>query len=204
MINIIIYSFYNYYNIFINIMFDLSKIPYSELKKQYVSFNLCERLVLFDSLLFQTDDLKYIHESINYSVPLEKVKHEITYKYGLADWQFKIYDAHNNVKCACVVPKIEDNVDKVIQDMSILKYSLVKSINKHIQDMTYVVLFFEPYYSLDLTNEIKSHHVIFHISPEYNYNSIKQKGFIPTHKNTKFNHPDRFYFYKLYKNNINL
>lgn len=177
-------------------MIDLSKIPYTELKRQYVSFYLIERLLLFDSLLFQNDDLKYIHESINYSVPIEKVKQEITFKYDLADWQFQIYNAHNNVKCACVVPNIDDNVDKVIQDMSVLKYSLAKSVNKTIQDMEYVVMYFEPYYSLDLTNEVKSHNIIFHISPEYIYNDIKQNGFIPIHKNTVYKHPDRLYCYK--------
>lgn len=70
--------------------------------------------------------------------------------------------------------------------------------------MDWLQLQFEPVYQDDETDTLKSKGFLYHITPEYNLESIKKNGIVPKSENNLFNYPDRIYLVKADTNAIEL
>ena len=49
---------------------------------------------------------------------------------------------------------------------------------------------------VDITDKVHEMNRIIHITPAYNVRKIKKNGLVPKSKNSRFNYPDRIYFFK--------
>ena len=135
-----------------------------------------------------------LHEDLGTSLPLEEVKKEISNKYGLKDYQFRIENACNNVNIAILIPKLDGVVSDMITDMNKLGYFSSKSETIQDRGYTFIVMQFEPLYQEDIRNEISKDGMLYHITPTRNIEGIKANGLIPNSLNTIFDYPDRIYF----------
>lgn len=195
--NIITKSTYTRYNIpdkNNDIEFDLFNISKSEIKNQYYNFIIFKKDANLMSLLFENNKGKYIHENKNITVPLDIVKKDISDIFGLHDWQFQVQICCNNIACAFYIPNIGDNINLLIKSMEQLGWIKSRVVSENLYGYNYVNIKFEPLYSVDITEEVHNIGILYHVSPLYNHKSIKKNGFIPQHKNNKFEYPDRIYF----------
>lgn len=174
----------------------ISSTTNKELDEQYVSYKLTHSFCGFGSYLFEAKDGKFAKTNYGYSVPLDKVKQELIAKYGLKEWQIEIHKTFGNVEIAILIADIGSNTQLIERDMEQMGYFVgyktqITADNgtlwKHIQ--------FEPIYQKELEIFKKKRLILFHISPFANFESIRQKGFVPSSKNEFLNYPDRVYFY---------
>lgn len=176
-------------------LFDLSKIPTEELKRKYVDYRLVSRFMPYGSDLMERDD-SFIFEATNYSVPLNKVKEELSKKYGLAEWQFNIIEGENHIEIAILIAEIGTNSEIITGDMQEMGYFVGIEKNINANGMIWRQMQFEPKYQNQENNLIRSKKILFHITPGYNIPSLRKNGFIPQHKNKIFTYPNRVYFVK--------
>jgi hypothetical protein len=178
-------------------IFDLSKIPCEELKKQYINYRFLSDNDLFGSPLMKNMETNnYITENDGYCEPLNKVMDIITKKYNLKDWQFEIIEHANNIEVALLISDIDMNMEIIKNDMNQLGYFCSKVNKYEFLGMEWASMQFEPLYQNDVNSIVHNFKVLFHISPIENLESIKTKGFIPQHNNKRFNYPPRVYFVK--------
>lgn len=170
--------------------FSLSSIPVHLLKKQFKNFKVYLMPLSFDN------SLRHVDESVKFSVDVEDVKKSIMEKYLLMDWQFETKLLKNNIKIAIIIPHVDDNIEMVLKDMDDLGYYESFRNEMSEQGFPYVLIRFEPRFPDDITNQVRNMGVIYHLSPKYNLDSIKENGFIPQSKNSEYNFPPRVYFFK--------
>ena len=174
---------------------NLDKVTKEQARKQFVNYRITVLNPGYGSPLFKYND-QYINECKDYSIPLNEVKNVIVKKYNLADWQFEIKTAFNNIELSLVIPKKYTNEQFILEDMNHCGYFLSKHNDISIHNYPYVICQYEPYYQESVKNDVLAMKVIVHISPKYNNESIKKNGFIPQHKNKAFLYPDRVYYIK--------
>lgn len=175
--------------------FSLSRIPTSELKRQYVNFRLTMMESSFGNPLLKHNG-KYIIENAKFTEPLEKVKPIIEKKYGLKDWQFEIRKAYNNIEIAIIAPEIDKNVELITDDMNQFGYFLGFSETVTYEGMKWVRMQFEPRFQNEINDVVRKYHQIYHITPTYNLENIKRIGLIPSSKREGFSYPNRIFFIK--------
>ena len=146
--------------------------------------------------LLKNDDGQYLIENENESTPLEEVKKIISTKYLLKDKQFIITKNANEIYIALLIPNIGENIKLLEDDMKQLGYFIGTVRNIKILNMDWVQLQFEPLYQKDETESMTEKPYLFHITPNYNLDSIKKNGLLPKSDNSKFNYPDRIYLIK--------
>ena len=176
--------------------FDLRNIPLEYLKKQFKNFKVYLTPLSHLNPLHELWKNGRIDEGIKCSLDVDKVKDAIMEKYPLMDWQFEEELRFNNIKVAIIIPNIDENIDMMVDDMSTMGYYVGFMNDMSYQGFPYVLLRFEPRFPNDITNQVRNMGVIYHLSPKYNFESIKKHGFIPQCKNSEFKYPPRVYFFK--------
>lgn len=101
---------------------DLSEIPLSELKKQYVEYAITQNPTTYHDKLIRTSLIKESKISVTHSEPLIDVQKEISKKYSLEHWQFRMKELFNKISVAVIIPHIGSNIDMLIEDMYTLGY----------------------------------------------------------------------------------
>lgn len=172
--------------------FDLKKIPVELLRKQFRNFKVYLTPLSFDNHL----NNRNVDEGFKYSLDIDKVKDSIFEKYHLMDWQFEIKEMRNDIKIAIIIPNVDDNIGMIVEDMSSLGY--FESFRNEMSErgFPYTLIRFEPRFPDDVTNRVRNMGVIYHLSPKYNFDSIKEHGFVPQCRNNMYNFLPRIYFFK--------
>lgn len=178
------------------ILFDISKISKEQSDKQYVNFKTIMVPDNYGSIFFKDEDNKYILDEIEKSLPLSEVKEIIVKRFDLEDWQFRIISHANNIEIALLIPHIDTNKEILEDDMMQLGYFLGTTLPIVMNGKNWLQMQFEPIYQDDKTNELKNGDYLFHITPKYNLESIKQQGILPKSENSLFNYPPRIYLLK--------
>lgn len=170
----------------------LSKIPEEALKRQNVNLKITKRVFNFDN--------KYVKENINesatYSVPLDDVKKELKKKYGLEDWQFRIIQGSNQCFISVIFTDNDMNASIIENEMDSFGYFKSHEMNVDMNGIIWIQMQFEPRFQNNENNLIRNMRFLSHITPKYNFENIKNSGFIPSYKNDFFRYPDRVYFVK--------
>lgn len=154
------------------------------------------------SLLLENNNGEYYNQNRTITIPIDTVKKDISFLFDLEPWQFTIENRANDIKCALVIPDIDDNWKLIIKSMKQLGWYCATKVRFNKYNNDWLILRFEPMYDLDVTDDIHKLSIIYHISPYNNYKSIKKNGFMPYSKNNLFDYPDRVHFIKGV-NNIN-
>lgn len=104
-------------------IFDLSKIPEDELRKQYYDVSLVHFFSGLGSPLLKVDG-KYLTENDSRIYPADEVKTEIDLKYDLSPWQIRVEECEHDIQIMMCVAKFTLGVDNIISDMRQMGYSL--------------------------------------------------------------------------------
>lgn len=130
----------------------LTNISIKELQRQYVDFETLITLPpLIGDPLFNHNKLRRVNEGVNKTYNIDKVQKSIKRKYELANWQFVIKQAGNDIKVALVIPHIHNNEKSVIDDMKSLGYYECNRWHINRADMNYTVIRFDPLFLTDIT-----------------------------------------------------
>ena len=139
-----------------------------------------------------------LNESLMSTYDANKVKRIVCRKFGLDDSQFSInpvFDNGTRVDMAVImIPKSVSKSEKgeIKQFMNSCGY--FENFNEIVQGDK-VFLMFEPRFSKDIIDEIKSKYKrLYHATPTVYVEKILKKGLIPRSKNTLFFYPNRVYF----------
>lgn len=177
---------------------NLSDVPKKSLDKQFKKFKFIH-INSFSSLLLKENKEKRLNEGIKFTYDIDNTCKEITKRYNLEDWQFNIIIAENDIKVALIIPNISNNKDIIISDMESLGYYVSDSWKERGDENDnniYTIIRFDPRFPDNINNQVKNMGIIYHLTPEYNLESIKKSGFIPQNNNKKFKYPPRIHFLK--------
>lgn len=137
-----------------------------------------------------------LNEGIFKTYPIDKTVHYVKTLFGLNDNQIGVFDgAGGNPNVKRIVVKIldtEENNRAIDKAMNLCGY--VRSTEMKIGDFA-GINFISRYEERDITDEVRRMGHIRHITPLYNVEKIKRIGFIPKSSNSRFNYPDRIYFF---------
>lgn len=178
------------------IIFDISKISKEELRKQYVNYEIISVPDHYGNPLMKDEKDNYITENKEISYPLIEVKKIMSKKYSLEDWQFKIVTNSNKIEVALLIPNIDNNFKTIESDMKQLGYFPGAIRKIYTFNMQWIQIQFEPLYQKEENDELLKMPYLYHITPYYNFESIKTNGIIPKHENKRFNYPNRIYLFK--------
>ena len=176
--------------------FDLSKIPEDELKSQCVNYKVFRNRDIFGTPLSECLKEKRLNEGVNHTVNIKDARHSIMSKYWLNDWQFVIKQGENDIKVAMLIPCVDDNLNFIIEDMESMGYYVRYIEYDEYNGKHYAFIRFDPKFSKDITSDIKQMKHIKHWTPNYNFESIMDNGFLPKSENSMFNYPPRVHFLK--------
>lgn len=137
-----------------------------------------------------------LNEGIFKTYPIDKAVRYVKTLFGLNDNQIGVFDgAGGNPNVKRIVVKIldtEDNNRAIDKAMNLCGY--VRSTEMKIGDFV-EINFISRYEEKDITDEVRRMGHIRHITPLYNVGKIKRVGFVPKSSNSRFNYPDRIYFF---------
>ena len=168
----------------------LSKIPKEALKRQNVNLKITKRVFNFDDKYFKEN----INESATYSVPLVDVKNELKKRYGLEDWQFRIIQGSNQCFISVIFTDNDMNASIIENEMDNFGYFKSYETDVDMNGIIWIQMQFEPRFQNNENNLIRNMRILYHITPKYNLENIKNSGLIPSCKNNLLRYPDRIYF----------
>ena len=128
---------------------DLSKIPLSELKKQYVNFkSLVKSPPMFGDPLMLKSKQRRLNEGIGRkTLDIEDVRKSIIKNYLLDEWQFQTRVYVNNIKVDAIIPHIGDNEDLFVEDMMSMGYYVISKDIIDIDNMKFLYFIFDARWS---------------------------------------------------------
>lgn len=190
---------------------DFRVIPLSLRKKSIKDYQEIfndTKLASEESLLQLKDN---IYESLKTDIEsTQKAIQTLKDKYKMLDCQFKAihpYDVQivsvdkipNYIATtnSVLLPLVRKNVEIIIKEMDEIGYYKVREESRYDKETNceWVLLMFDPKVQEDISTQIRKRcSRLYHISPFYNYESIKEKGLIPSNNGRvyKFN-KDRVY-----------
>ena len=138
-----------------------------------------------------------INEGIFKTYPIDKTVKYVKALFGLNDNQIGAYDgAGGNPNTKRIVVKIldtEENNSAIDRAMGLCGY--VRTTEVKLGDFV-GISFISRYEDKDITDEVRRMGKIKHITPLYNVEKIKKIGLVPKSSNSRFNYPDRIYFFR--------
>ena len=173
---------------------DLTKIPKDEIKKQCINYSFYRERYLFASPLSELFQQQRLNEDITSTISIDDAIHAMKSKYNLKDWQFFIKDGTNDIKVLMIIPNIYQNVSMVIEDMISMGYYERFIEYDCVDNNWFAFIRFDPKFTKDITSIVKKMKYIKHWTPQYNFESIKENGFIPKSLNSKFHYPPSVHF----------
>jgi hypothetical protein len=162
-------------------VFDLSSIPYAELKNQYINYS--DENDLFGDRFFT--------EETEEGLLVRKAKNEMTRIYGFKDWQIKIGRGAYGIEFILLFPDIFKNTKLIIEDMKKLGFFPSITKRKIYKLMCWKMIKFEPYTQKDITTQAKRYGVLYHLTPESRVESILTVGLLPKSENKSFSYSPR-------------
>lgn len=175
-------------------LFDFSKIPDEELRRQHYDISLIHARSGYGSLLMKNKKGDYITENDSRVTPASQVKHEIDFKYGFAPWQFRVIERGHDIQICLCIANFPNAVKEITKDLNQMGYfiSSEEIVIDHLNQEWYEMQF-EPIYQVDESDEILNLGDLYHITPSYNVEGILANGLMPSSKNSKFKYPNRIF-----------
>lgn len=167
------------------------------LKSMYYDYNMVPFAVNYDDRLSPICCIKEVCGSI---LDPDEAVFNIRRRYRLDERCFYKQENCNKVAIYILIADIGNNNELIRKDMEKLGYFVgAESQRANFHGMNFKVIQFEPYsqYQDDETEGIKKYNkFLYHWTPFYNLEDIKEYGLIPSHKNSLFNYPPRVYLIK--------
>lgn len=173
---------------------DITKIDIETLRNAYRDLRLTPTSSAYGDVLSEPQQIREAFGDI--LEPDDAIK-RLLQKYGLPQQFARKVEHYHKIYIYVIIAKVGEN-DKIIEnDMMKMGYFLsFKKPPVSVNGMVFQQLQFEPTSQLqdDVTEEIKSKYdYLYHWTPIYNINGIRENGLIPSHKNEKFDYPPRTY-----------
>lgn len=144
-----------------------------------------------NNILTYTEDYHPLMEGIFHTYPIEDVQKFFMRYYGLPKEQIQIINGENKEKELNIyIPPSQDAYDKIEKSLKLCGY-YISQLEKRVQ---YWVICGEKSKTNDINDKISNIKRIYHITPSYNYDKIKEIGLCPKTKNKGLNYPERIYF----------
>lgn len=175
----------------------LTSLSDDEKKKLWIDYSNIDKAATYANPL--TIAMLYkntLKEGLVRTYPIEETISYIKSYFGLSDKQIHEIKAENGIShIKVIIPNIGNNLELMKQAMNLCGYYLGAPKEKYLRPNTWVNLQFEPKFQKDESEQIRNEEsVLYHITPKYNMEKIKNIGFSPKTKNELFNYPDRVYF----------
>lgn len=146
-----------------------------------------------DNPLFKINE-DYISTRVEKTIPVDKAYDAIMSKYHFEPWQFRVIDKAQGEKgFSLTTPKMEELFNDVVKDLAHLGYYMAHYYQQLLWGKWFYVTTFEPEFQSPKNDGIRNYRFASHITPERNWNSIKEKGLVPQSKNKIFDYPNRLY-----------
>lgn len=175
-----------------DIVFDITVIPTSELKRQYIDYSFIVFAKSFDNPLNNINEDRQDRTSR----PLGEVQNAMFDKYHFQDWQFQIHNGRNGIEVCLVIPLIGDNAKMVEEDMVEFCYFCSKRAEQNNEGMTYLAMKYEPSFQDNVSNIVRQYEFLYHATPSENIPSIMEHGLTPQTANSVFTYPPRVHLIK--------
>lgn len=173
---------------------DITKIDINILRSAYRDLRLTPTSTDYDNILSEMHQLKEVFGDI---LEPDEALYNILKKYNLPQELGKKVEHHHQISVYIIVAVVGENDKLIEQDMMKMGYFLsIKDKPVNIGGMVFQRLQFEPTSQMqdDVTEEIKEkYNVLYHWTPLYNLDSIKENGLVPSNKNDRFLYPPRTY-----------
>lgn len=167
---------------------NIDMIPVEDLQKQYIDYSLVEKTIRFSNNL--------IKEDINATLSIDETKEQIQKRFKLKDWQFTSCEGANGVQLIMLCPNIFKNVKLIEKEMLKCGWTISSKETIFRHKMLWNFLAFDPMFQDDISNEVRRYRYLYHWTPLYNYQSIKNNGLQPKSENSKYTYPNRIHFLK--------
>ena len=173
---------------------DITKIDIETLRNAYRDLRFVPTSTAYGDVLSEHQQIREAFGDI--LEPDDAIK-RLLQKYGLPQQFARKVEHYHKIYIYVIIAKVGEN-DKIIEN-DMMKMGYFLSFRKapiYANGMVFQQLQFEPTSQLqdDVTEEIKSKYdYLYHWTPVYNINGIREKGLIPSHKNEKFDYPPRTY-----------
>lgn len=174
---------------------DLSDIPEDEIKNAYTNYKVFKNRPHGTALVDCLKEKRLV-EGVQKSLDVKEVKSALHDKYWMYNWQIREEQGANGIKVVVICPHIGYNEDMIIDDMFSMGYYHVYTDPFELNGKNWSILRFDPKFTEDITNLVRSYEYIYHLSPKYNLDSIRENGFVPKSNHSRFNYPPRVHFIK--------
>lgn len=181
----------------LNRVFDLSKIPDEELKRQHYDLSLIHSISGFGSELLKDKKGNYITENDKRVTPITVVIQEIKTKYHLENWQIYCEDRGHDIQFCICIANFPNAVKEITEDLKQMGYFLANTqIGRDRFGLEWNRMQFEPIYQVDEANEILNYGDLFHWTPSFYLQNILNEGLQPRSQNDLFDYPDRIFMFR--------
>lgn len=137
-----------------------------------------------------------LHESFKFAVSPEFVEDAIRVYTRLRNWQIHKSKGKNGVGIYVLLAKNDPTIRLIKLGMKKMGYFFARSapfVDKYGKE--WIKYQFDPLIQDDNTNEILKQKFLYHITPQYNVDSILKNGLLPRHDNDIYYYPDRVYMF---------
>ena len=135
-----------------------------------------------------------LNESLIQTYPIDKTVKYIRNYFNLKEDMVVPIKNEDGIYIVVYMPNFGDNLEYMLKAMQFCGYYLASPRKELVEKDKWVELQFEPVHVVDNSQQIrKEERVLYHLTPSYNEGKIKNYGFIPKSKNSKFDYPDRIY-----------
>lgn len=184
----------------IRTLFNFDNIPEEELEKQYVDLSFTVSSAGYGGKFMGVNG-KILKEEATSTLTIDETRKEIQAKFHLKDWQFATQNGANGIQLVILYPGIFRNTRLIKRAMSACGWSL--AVKGHVvkNKMIWRAMSFDPMFQKNVSMEARKYRFLYHWTPLYCYDNIKENGLLPKSENAIFDYPDRLHLIKGDTNN---
>lgn len=179
----------------IRAIFDFDNISDEELEKQYQDLSFIVSSSGYGGH-FMGAKGRILKEEATETLSVEETMREIQLKFNFKDWQLATTSVANKIQLVILYPGILKNTKLIKDAMSACGWSLSTKGFIVRNFMIWKAMSFDPMFQEDVSSEARKYKKMYHWTPLYNYDSIKNIGLIPKSENLLFDYPDRIHLIK--------
>lgn len=173
--------------------FNLDNLTKSDIDRQYSDLFIFTLLNKYDHHILNNEN-SIIYESANFTTKPKDLIKELKSLFNFQNWQIVVHSKANDIELILLYADINQNVEIIENTLKSYGWSLGVSQNIILNDKKWLAMSFEPMFSDNIINEVKSNKFIFHWSPFYNKESILKNGLLPKDNNGSFKYFNRLHF----------
>lgn len=177
--------------------FNLSKLSKEDVLSISVDLTVFVHGSGYGNKLLYVDDKTFLSEGVEKTMPIEEVKKELLNKLKLKEWQIVEDCRANNVKLIILYVDYGINEEIILSEMQACGWSKSYITNPtQMYGQTVKAISFDPMFQPNVNEEARSFKTLFHWTPIYNVELIRENGLIPKSENGLFDYPPHVHLMK--------